>query len=299
LYIVTTPIVNEPAQTSRDNEIYDASRGAATRRATVVRRPWRIPAIEGAILGVALWLLLLALGIPWVFHIGAFGGMLPATVVGALAGVTRWRALLRVVVVALSILLLVIGYTPVIVEPARSLIRVDPLPSSADAIVVLAGGTSDDGLILPQATDRVLKGLELLNSGLAPVLVLSREAERVGTRVVTSRDDHERLVSLVRGARSKVIFSGLTHSTRDEAVRVATLFRTRGWKRVIVVTSPLHTRRACGAFEKLGIVVSCAAAESREIALNTMQKPEDRVRGFQVWLYEIAGTIRYRQLGWL
>ncbi|HLE55639.1 MAG TPA: YdcF family protein [Rhodothermia bacterium] len=295
---MTTPIVNEPVRTSRDSEIYDASTSGATREAAPRRPRWTL-AIEGAILGVAFWILLFTLGLPWVFHIGAFDGLLPATGVGILVGVTRWRVVLQATVVALSVLVIVVAFTPVVVEPARSLIRVDPLPARADAIVVLAGGTSDDGLILPQATDRLLKGLELLNRGVAPTLILSREADSIGTRLVTSRDDHERIVSLVRDARPKVVFPGLTHSTRDEAMRVATLFRARGWKRVVVVTSPLHTRRACGTFEKLGIVVSCAAAESREIALNTLKKPEDRVRAFQIWLYETAGTLRYRQLGWL
>lgn len=256
-------------------------------------------AIDGGILGVAFWLLLLTLGVPWVFHIGAFDGLFPATLLGIVMGLAGLRGVLAAVVVAQAVLLVIVGYTPLIVEPARSLIRSDPLPSHADAIVVLAAGTSDDGLILPQATDRLLKGLELLNRGVAPVLVLPREADSVGTRLVTQRDDHHRIVSLVRGAQSRVVFSGLTHSTRDEAVRTAMLFRTRAWKRVVVVTSPLHTRRTCATFEKLGIVVSCHAAESREIALNTLRKPEDRVRAFQGWLYETAGTIRYKQLGWM
>jgi len=285
--------------TSRDDEIYGAPTSAATRATDSAKRPRWTLAVEGAILGIGFWLLLFTLGIPWVFHIEAFDGFLPATLAGAIIGVTRWRVILQAAVIAQSVLLIVLAYTPVIVEPVRSLIRNDPLPSHADAVVVLAAGTSDDGLILPQATDRLLKGLELLNRGVAPVLVLPREADSVGNRLVTQRDDHHRIVSLVPGATSKVIFSGLTHSTRDEAVRVANLFRSRGWKRVVVVTSPLHTKRACGTFEKLGIIVSCAAAESREIALNTMKKPQDRVRGFHVWLYELAGTIRYRQLGWL
>jgi uncharacterized SAM-binding protein YcdF (DUF218 family) len=296
---VTTPRINEQLPTSRGEEIYGARRSAATRSTNTATRPRLMLAIEGAVLGVAAWLLLLTLGIPWVFHRGGFEGLLPAMLVGAIIGITGWRMILYAAVIAQSVLLIVIAYTQVIIEPARSLIRNDPLPSHADAIVVLAGGTSDDGLILPQATDRLLKGLDLLKRGVAPVLVLSREADSVGSRLVTSRDDHYRIVSLVPGAASRVIFSGLTGSTRDEALRVANLFRSRGWKRVVVVTSPLHTRRACGTFERLGIVVSCAAAESRGIALYTMNKPEDRVRAFQVWLYELAGTIRYRQLGWL
>ncbi len=293
--------MNDAVQTSREDQIYEASGGTATRAplaATPTRSGWR-RAIDGAILGVAFWLLLLVLGVPWIFHIGGFDGLWPSTALGIVVGLTRWRRVLVASVVAMSVLLLVVGYTPLIVEPARSLIRNDPLPASADAIVVLAAGTNDDGLISPQAADRLLKGLELLNRGIAPVLVLPREADSVGNRLVTQRDDHERIVGLVRGARSKIVLSGLTHSTRDEAVRTAMLFRARGWKRVVVVTSPLHTRRACAAFEKMGMVVSCVAAEWREVALNTFHKPEDRISAFRVWLYEMAGTARYSQLGWI
>lgn len=298
---MTTPIVNDAAQTSRDDQIYGASVGAAT-RAPLTTKPapsrWR-RAIDGALLGVLSWLLLLVFGVPWIFHIGGFGGLWPSAAIGILIGLTRWRVALLAVVVAMTVLLLAVGYTPLIVEPSRSLIRNDPLPPNADAIVVLAGGTNDDGLILPQATDRLLKGLELLNSGIAPVLVLPREADSIGNRLVTSRDDHERIVALVRGARSKVVLSGLTRSTRDEAVRTAMLFRARGWKRVVVVTSPLHTRRACATFEKMGMTVSCVAAEWREAAVNSLRSAEDRIRVFQAWLYEMAGTARYIQLGWI
>lgn len=297
---MTTPIVNDPARSSRD-EIYGSPPGAATHTPGGAKgRPSRRRlAVDGGILGVAFWVLLLTFGVPWVFHIGGFDGLFPAALLGIVMGLAGLRGVLATVVVAQAVLLVIVGYTPLIVEPARSLIRNDPLPSHADAIVVLAAGTSDDGMILPQAIDRLLKGLELLNRGVAPVLVLPREADSVGTRLVTQRDDHYRIVSLVRGAQSKVVFSGLTRSTRDEAVRTAMLFRTRAWKRVVVVTSPLHTRRTCATFEKVGIVVSCHASESREIALITLKKPEDRVRAFQVWLYETAGTIRYKQLGWM
>ncbi|MEO7503321.1 MAG: YdcF family protein [Gemmatimonadaceae bacterium] len=298
---MTTPIVNDAAQKSRDDQIYGASAGAATgatAAAKLTRSRWLL-AIDGAMLGVAFWLLLLVLGVPLMFHIGGFDGLWPSAALGILIGLTRWRGVLVVSVAALSVLLLVVGYTPLIVEPARSLVRNDPLPARADAIVVLAAGRNDDGLISPQATDRLLKGLELLNRGVAPVLVLPREADSVGKRLVTQRDDHERIVGLVRGARSKVVLSGLTYSTRDEAVRTAVLFRARGWKRVVVVTSPLHTRRACATFERMGMAVSCVAAEWREVALNTFHNPEDRIRAFQVWLYEMAGTARYNQLGWI
>jgi uncharacterized SAM-binding protein YcdF (DUF218 family) len=296
LYIVTTPIIEERVATRSANEIYGRPSGVAKQPS--VRTRW-LGVAQGASLGVVFWLLLFTLGIPWVFHIGGLDGLLPSAVVGALLGVSRWRALPLAAVMLLSFLLLFVACTPIIVGPARSFIRNDPLPQRADAIVVLSAGVSDDGKIFPEATDRLLKGLELLHRGVAPVLVLSRESYIIRGRLVTSREDQERIVSLVPDALAKVIVSGVTHSTHDEAMRARALFRANRWQRVVVVTSPIHTRRACGTFERAGIVVSCAASDSRDIAVDTMSSPEDRVRGFQLWFYELAGSIRYRQLGWL
>ena len=61
------------------------------------------------------------------------------------------------------------------------------MPPRADAIMVLSAGVSDEGLISPQAVDRLMTGLELLNRGIAPVLLLSREAYVMNGRLVTSR----------------------------------------------------------------------------------------------------------------
>jgi uncharacterized SAM-binding protein YcdF (DUF218 family) len=299
LYIVTTPIVNERAAASRDSEIYGAPPEAATPPAARSARARRLRLADGAALGIALWLLLLTLGFPWVFHSGGMDGLLPAMIIGAILGITRWRVALLAGVLALSLVLLIVAYTSIIVGPARSFIRNDPLPAHADAIVVLSAGVNDDGMILPQATDRLLKGLELLNRGIAPVLVLGRETYIVNGQLVSSKADHERILSLTPGALSKVVVSGVTHSTHDEAKRAAALFRARGWKRIVVVTSPLHTRRACGTFERAGVVVSCAASDSRELAVHSLRVPGDRIHAFQLWLYELAGSLRYRQLGWL
>ncbi len=279
--------------------MYEASPAAATQPAARPPGARWLRAANGAALGVALWLLLLTLGAPWVFHVGGLDGLVPAIIIGAILGATRWRAALVVGVLALSLVLLIVAYTPIIVAPAQSLIRNDPLPEHVDAIVVLSAGVNDDGMILPQATDRLLKGMELLNRGIAPLLVLGREAYIVNGHLLTSKADHERIVSLSPGAMSKVVVSGVTHSTRDEATRAAALFRTRGWKRVIVVTSPLHTRRACAAFERAGVVVSCVSSDSRSTAVHSLRVPGDRIYAFAGWIYELAGTLWYRQRGWL
>lgn len=297
---MTTPIVNERAATSRDGEIYEASREVATRRDLPSPRQRVLHLLRGATLGVVFWLLLFTLGIPWVFHIGGFDGLLPSALAGAVLSLTRWRLVPLAGVVVLSLVLLVVAYTPIIAGPAQSLIRDDPLPRSADAIMVLSAGMNDDGSTLsPQALDRLLSGLELFNRGVAPVLMVSREAYIVGGQIVTSRRDQERIVALSPGALSKLVVAGITHSTHDEAIRARDVFRANRWKRIVLVTSPFHTRRACGTFERAGVVVSCAASESRDMAVRELSAPEDRVRAFQGWIYEVLGSIRYRQLGWL
>jgi uncharacterized SAM-binding protein YcdF (DUF218 family) len=258
-----------------------------------------VAAGAGATIGVAIWVLLFTLGVPWVLHIGAFDGVLPCAALGAVLGWFRLNHYSVIAGAALAILLIVLAYTPLIVEPAKSFIRNDPLPDHADAIMVLSAGVSDDGMISPAAVDRLIKGLELLRRGLAPVIVVSREAYNVDGKTVSSRQDQERIVALLPNGMSHLVVAGITHSTHDEAVSARKLFVSRNWRRMIVVTSPMHTRRACAAFEKAGVTVSCVASDTRDFSFPTLPTPFDRIAAFQIWLYETAGTIRYREAGWI
>ena len=82
-------------------------------------------------------------------------------------------------------------------------------------------------------------------------------------------------------------------------MRIAALARRNGWSRIVLVTSPFHSRRACATFEKTGIKVSCVPSDSRDIAVRSLTGSENRLLAFGMLIYEIAGTIRYRQAGWL
>jgi len=299
LYIVTTPIVEDRALAARDQKIYGPRPEVAKPSAPARHVSRWLSITEGATLGLMSWVLLFTLGVPWAFHIGGLDGLLPAAIIGGIMGATRLRRVPLVAAMTLSVALLVIAYTPLIVGPAKSLIRNDPLPPRADAIMVLSAGVSDEGMISPQAVDRLMTGLELLNRGIAPVLLLSREAYVMNGRLVSSRRDQGRIISLVPGALSKTFVAGVAHSTREEAIRTAALFRSNGWKRIVVVTSPLHTRRACATFEHVGIVVTCTASETRDFAVRGMAGAGDKVRAFQLWLYETAGSLDYRLQGWI
>jgi uncharacterized SAM-binding protein YcdF (DUF218 family) len=296
---MTTPLMDDRAPREREPEMYREHSEVATHSTTSSRDKRVLATAEGAILGIAIWVILLTLGFPWILHLEGFDGLIPCAIVGALFGWLGWRRVTMGALIALCLAIVVIAFTPIIGGPVSSLVRNDPLPTHADAVMVLSAGVNDDGTISHTAMDQLIKGMELVNRGIAPVLVVTREAYIIDGRLVTSQRDQERIVSLTPGGVSRLISAGVTHSTHDEAVRALALVRARNWKRIILVTSPLHTRRACATFEKIGVVVSCTPSNTREFALGALGSPMDRMRAFQVWLYELAGTLRYRQLGYI
>src|SRR5262249_18041518 len=100
------------------------------------------------------------------------------------------------------------------------------------------------------------------------------------------------------GLDFEVLSVGPVWNTHDEATRVAELCRQHGWRRVILVTSPMHSRRAAATVERAGLAVGSApAAEGRyDIAFD---KADDRVRGFGDVVHERIGIWVYARRGWL
>lgn len=291
--------MDDRAPREREPEMYREHSEVATRETTSSRDKRALAAAEGAILGITIWIALLTLGFPWILHLEGFDGLIPCAILGAVFSWLGWRRVTMGALIALSLAVVVIAFTPIIAGPVRSLVRNDPLPAHADAVMVLSAGVNEDGTISHPAMDQLIKGMELVNRGIAPLLVVTRETYIINGRLVTSQRDQERIVSLTPGGVSRLVSAGVTHSTHDEAVRALALVRARNWTRIVLVTSPLHTRRACATFEKVGVVVSCTPSNTRGFALGALGSPMDRVRAFQGWLYELAGTLRYRQLGYI
>ncbi|MDQ3996112.1 MAG: YdcF family protein [Gemmatimonadota bacterium] len=257
------------------------------------------PASIGALLGVLVWLEVIALGLPKILaNVPGYGGIPIAAIVGALIGLTRLRHWMLIVVVGLAAMLALVAYTPIVRRPARALIRSDQVTRPAQAVIVLSGGVTTDAHLKPPVVDRVLTGLALIRRGIASTLIVSRERRGPAGRGVTSDADQQRIVALVeRPVRLLIVDSVL--STRDEAVRIRALARTLDITSVVVVTSPLHTSRACATFEKVGFTVTCVPSESRDVALDTLRTATDRVRALQLWLYELAALAKYRAQRWI
>jgi uncharacterized SAM-binding protein YcdF (DUF218 family) len=128
------------------------------------------------------------------------------------------------------------------------LAREDALQKS-DAIMVLAGSL----------VERPLEGADLYLEGWAPRIVLTygiqdpaiTVLEQRGGRIIRGEDQvREALVSTGIPASAFIVPPRIHDNTADEARSVAALARQHGWRRVIVVTSKYHLRRAGFAFRR-------------------------------------------------
>jgi uncharacterized SAM-binding protein YcdF (DUF218 family) len=160
----------------------------------------------------------------------------------------------------------------------------------------LSAGTTPDGLLMPEPLDRLLTGLSLMRDSLAPVLVVTEP--RQSNRPVSAAPDQARVRALVARPFPMLMVDSV-HTTHDEAVNAWKLLRPRGATRVAVVTSPLHTRRACATFEEVGFAVTCVPAVSRVYSVDAADDGSDRLALFREWLYERAAWAEYRARGWV
>lgn len=241
------------------------------------------------------------LGVQQLLRIPDIALFLPAAVVGAILGATRLRPLLWIVAAPIAIVALLVTYTPIVSVLAAPLVRRDSIPPRVDAVAALSHGLTPDGLMRSQTLDRLLSALSLARSGVAGAVLVSQEQRNYGARGGRLVTDSGDLREIVRSfaVPAEVIFVDSIFTTRTEALRMHGIASPRGWKTIAVVTSPLHSRRACATFEAVGFKVVCVPSTSREHAVPEARSPEDRMRTFRSWLYETFASATYKSNGWI
>ena len=223
---------------------------------------------------------------------------IPAAVVGAIIGASRLRPLLWIGGAIIALICIVVAYTPLVSTLANQHIRRDSLRTPVNAIAVLSAGLTPDGLMRGETLDRLLTGLALAQQGVARTLLISRESKPFGAKVVSDSTDQRNLLALAQPS-AQVIFVDSVLTTRTEALRMKAIALANGWTRLAVVTSPMHTRRACATFEAVGFKVVCVPAALRGSGLYEGSNAEDRLRSFRSWLYETFASSSYRRRGWI
>jgi uncharacterized SAM-binding protein YcdF (DUF218 family) len=253
--------------------------------------------LAGAIVGTLSGVAAHVLGVQQLLRNPDLTLYIPAAIFGALVGATRARALIWIPAGVIATICIGVAYTPISFSLGRPLIRRDALPNRVDAIAVLSAGITPDSMMGSETLDRLLTGLSLAKRGLAPVLLVSRERRSVGDKLVSDSSDQETMTSLV-APTARVIFVDSIFTTRTEALRMAALARLNRWNTIAVVTSPMHTRRACATFEAVGLKVVCVPAAVRGSGLYAGANAEDRLGAFRSWLYETFASATYKSRGW-
>lgn len=100
----------------------------------------------------------------------------------------------------------------------------------------------------------------------------------------TNRQVVERAASQLGGPGRWTITDTAVANTYDEAVRIRAMFPEL--RRIVLVTSRPHTRRACAVFEKQGFEVVCRSSGHG-----------DWWRVLYAYLYEYAAVVEYAVRG--
>jgi uncharacterized SAM-binding protein YcdF (DUF218 family) len=254
--------------------------------------------MTGAILGALCAVAAHVLGVQQLLRTPGLVLYIPAAIAGAILGATRLRPLLWIAAAIIALICIAVAYTPVVSTLARQVLRRDQLPARVDAIAVLSAGLTSDGMMRTETLDRFLTGLVLARQGVGQTLMISRERRDFGGNVVSDSADQQTLLSLAPPS-AQVIFIDSVLTTRTEALRMKAIALAHGWLKIAVVTSPMHTRRACATFERVGFNVVCVPAAVRGSGIHEGSNAEDRLRAFRSWLYETFATSSYRRRGWI
>jgi uncharacterized SAM-binding protein YcdF (DUF218 family) len=255
-------------------------------------------AVTGAILGTLCAVAAHVLGVQQLLRTPGLVLYIPAAAVGAILGATRLRPLLWIAAGIIALICIAVAYTPIVSTLSRQLVRRDQIPARVDAIAVLSAGLSSDGMMRSETLDRLLTGLGLGKQGVGGTLLISRERRDFGGKVVSDSADQQNLLTLAQPS-TQIIFVDSVVTTRTEAQRMKAIAQAHGWLKIAVVTSPMHTRRACATFEAVGFNVVCVPAAVRGSGLHEGSGAEDRLHAFRSWLYETFATSSYRRRGWI
>lgn len=255
----------------------------------------RLRALEGAVLGTLCGLILFLLGVNELVRKDLFQDIfvIPA-LLGCALSVSPMRKAFRVLTAGLVCALFIVGYSPLASRLQLQLLRKDAL-AKAPAVVVLSTYLQSDGTLNSAAQERAMQGYILLKQNWSNRLVLTANATDFGSQAPAIQSQMTKL-----GLDSfHIDVVGHVRDTHDEALAVSQLAKERGWNRIILVTHPMHMRRAAGVFEKAGLQVICSPCAEGEFDMQLLTTPNGRLHSFRYWLHEAVGIAVYRMRGWI
>jgi uncharacterized SAM-binding protein YcdF (DUF218 family) len=260
-------------------------------------RPIRFPAssqvVSGAALGALAGFLTRDLDLPALvsFEYSREPLVIAGALLGAVVASTRFRWALAALTAALALLWCVVAFSPVSAWLSRGLARAEAT-EPADAVFVSLSSLRPGPHRPAEVRNRLVHGVELVARGKAPRLVLTESSEVQGAELA------RQLMESV-AVEAELVVAGRADNTRQEAVAIGQLARQRGFKLLLLVTSPIHSGRASAALEKEGVTVVSSPSLETRFDLETLDTWGDRLAAFGSVMHERVGLWVYARRGWL
>jgi uncharacterized SAM-binding protein YcdF (DUF218 family)/glycosyltransferase involved in cell wall biosynthesis len=204
---------------------------------------------------------------------------------------TRSRVLTAVAAVVVSYLLLFYTNLPWFLAGP---LRLAEDPRAADAIVVFAGGVGESGQAGGGYQERVKTAVDLYHAGFAPRMVFESGYAFTFKEAEVMRD-----VAMRLGVPdSAIVLETQGAHTHDYVIRVRDVLRARQWRRILLVSSPYHMRRALLVWRKQAPDIEVVATPVPRSQFYTHSRGAnlDQLRGLA---REYGALIVYWWRGWL
>jgi len=188
---------------------------------------------------------------------------------------------------------LLLFYTPLIWLLAEPLRVVDP-PRPADAIVVFASGVGESGKAGGGYQERVKEAIDLYHMGSASHLIFSS-----GYLFAFQEAEVMKAVAVANGVPSSaIILETKAANTYENAKFVSEIIVQRGWRSVLLVSSPYHMRRAVWTMRRVApeITVVPRPVPASQFYVHAWGANAEQIRGI---LQEYTAIVAYWWRGWL
>jgi uncharacterized SAM-binding protein YcdF (DUF218 family) len=177
---------------------------------------------------------------------------------------------------------------------AASPLRVAAAPGPADAIVVFAGGVGESGKAGGGHQERVKRAVELYDAGYADRLVLS-------SGFVYSFKEAEVMRALATDQgipASHIVLEEHARNTHENVLFVDRIIGERHWRRILLVSSPYHMRRALLVWRKVApdVVVVPTPPATTQFYEHTRGASLEQIRGI---IWEYLAMLEYWRRGWI
>jgi uncharacterized SAM-binding protein YcdF (DUF218 family) len=188
----------------------------------------------------------------------------------------------------------------------------DAIPPG-DAVVMLGGAVRASrhdpfGFEFGEGADRVLTAVEMIRRGKSQTLILGGGGGKRNEPVDEPWQEGPLLEGWLSAwgvGQAQVVRLKLSANTHEEALLVSELAKERQWKRIILVTSGYHMKRAEALFRKLGVPVVPVACDFLGLGALESKRPinpfpgADGFRQLELYLHEKIGWAYYRLRGWI